>query len=231
LGWYLQHFTNKYGMRGFTMTRYLVSLVVILIAVDCASAAVILDQEHNSPTSIADSTNGAVSEVAQTFTVGIAGVLDHIDVSIFQLGSIFATSGDPKLSVYNTTGGVPTGSPLTTVQVSSILVPFNTPAFVTFDVSAAAIPVSIGQVFAFGVSTLSDPGPYFLPDDADTGAADDYTAGAAYRRTLPNGPWQLLQPFGDHEFRTYVNAVPEPSTYALAAIGVFCMAGVARRRK
>jgi hypothetical protein len=202
----------------FIMRQLLVSMIIILIGAD-TFAAVVLDQEHNTPTAVADSTNGSVSEVAQTFTVGIAGTLDHIDISMFQLGSIFATNGDPKLSVYNTTGGVPSGAPLTTIQVPTVLVPFNTAAFVTFDVSAAAIPVSVGDVLAFGVSTLSDPGPYFLPEDPDTGVVGNYSGGAAYRRTLPSQPWQLLQPSQDHEFRTFVNAVPEPSTFTLLAFG------------
>ena len=190
------------------MKSTLGAVVVILASAICANAAVTLDQQHDTATATADSSNGSVSEMAQTFTVGIAGTLDHIDVSMFQLGSIFTTSGDPKLSVYNTAAGAPTGAPLTTIQISTTLVPLGSAAFVTFDVSGAAIPVTVGEVLAFGVSTTSDPGPYFMPDDTDTGAIDDYTAGAAYRRTLPAQPWQLLQPFGDHEFRTYVNALP-----------------------
>ncbi len=189
------------------MGRLFVAVAVILLGTMRVPAAVVLDQQHNVATSIADSTNGAVSEVAQTFTVGVAGTLDHFEISMFQLGSIFTTTGDPQLSVYSTAGGVPTGVALATVQIPSAQVPLNTAGFVSFDVSASAIPVTVGEVLAFGVFTSSDPGPYFLPDDNDTGASDDYTAGAAYRRIRPADPWQLLQPFGDHEFRTFVNAV------------------------
>jgi hypothetical protein len=189
------------------MRRLLVAVTVILLSAMRVPAAVVLDQQHNVATSIADSTNGAVSEVAQTFTVGVAGTLDHFEISMFQLNSIFTTSGDPQLSVYSTAGGVPTGTALATVQIPSAQVPLNTAAFVSFDVSASSIPVTVGEVLAFGVFTSSDPGPYFLPYDDDTGAADDYTAGAAYRRTRPADPWQSFQPTKDHEFRTFVNAV------------------------
>lgn len=212
---------------------FYITLAVVLAlrtASDARAAMIFLDQQHDSPAFTADSTNGSVSEVAQTFTVGIAGILDHFDVSMFQLGSIFTTSGDPRLSVYNTAAGVPTGTPLTTIQIPSALVPLGTAAFVTFDVSAAAIPVQVGDVLAFAVSTSSDPGPYFLPDDPDTGAIDDYVAGAAYRRTLPAGPWQLLSPFSDHEFRTYVRAVPEPSTLVSVGMAFACL-GLASLRK
>jgi hypothetical protein len=57
------------------------------------------------------------------------------------------------------------------------------------------------------VFTSSDPGPYFLPYDDDTGQAGSYAGGAAYRRTRPSQPWQSFQPAKDHEFRTCVNAV------------------------
>ena len=66
-------------------------------------------------------------------------------------------------------------------------------------------------MLAFGVFTSSDPGPYFLPYDDDTGGSGNYSAGAAYRRTRPAGPWQSFQPSKDHEFRTFVNSVG--STY------------------
>src|SRR5215475_269797 len=126
------------------MRRYLLAAIVILLGAVRGPAAVVLDQQHNVPTAIADSTNGAVSEVAQTFTVGVAGTLDHFEISIFQINGIFTTSGDPQLSVYNPAAGVPTGAALATVQIPSAQVPLNTPAFVTFDVSASSIPVTAG---------------------------------------------------------------------------------------
>jgi len=219
-------------MRHFVV--FLVSIisgVVCLIAAENASAAVVLDQQHNVPTSTADSSNGAVSEMAQTFTVGIAGTLDHIDALMFQLGAPFLTNGDPRLSVYNTTAGVPSGAPLVTVQIPSASVPFNNAAFVTFDVSAANIPVSVGQVLAFGIWTTSDPGPYFWLEDIDNGGPNSYPGGAAFRRTLPNQPWQAFTPPMDHEFKTFVNAVPEPSTLVLAGMGIVGAACMLRRRR
>jgi hypothetical protein len=189
------------------MGRLLVAVTVILVGAMRVPAAIVLDQQHNVATSIADSTNGAVSEVAQTFTVGVAGTLDHFDISMFQLGSIFTTTGDPQLNVYSTAGGVPTGAALATVQIPSAQVPLNTAAFVSFDVSASAIPVTVGEMLAFGVFSSSDPGPYFLPYNDDTGASGNYAGGAAYRRTRPSQPWQSFQPAKDHEFRTFVNSV------------------------
>src|SRR5215467_14097128 len=121
------------------MGRFFVAVTVILLSATHTPAAVVLDQQHNTPTAIADSSNGAASEMAQTFTVGVAGTLDHFELSMFQLNGIFTTNGDPQLSVYNTSGGVPTGSALTTVQIPSAQVPINNATFISFNVSAAAI--------------------------------------------------------------------------------------------
>lgn len=187
------------------MGRCFLAAIVILLTATHIPAAVVLDQQHNTPTAIADSSNGAVSEMAQTFTVGVAGTLDHFELSMFQLGSIFTTNGDPQLGVYNTSGGLPTGSALTTVQIPSSQVPLGNAAFVTFNVSAAAIPVTVGEVLAVSIFTSSDPGPYFWTYDNDT--ATNYTGGAAFRRTRPAQPWQAFSPSADHEFKTYVNAV------------------------
>jgi len=209
------------------------AIACTLVVAEFANAAVILDQQHLFSSSIADSSNGNVSEVGQTFTVGVAGTLDHIDVLMFQLGSIFTPTGDPKLSVYATAGGVPTGAPLVTMSVPQANVPLNNPGLVTFDVSAAAIPVSIGEVLAFGISTTSEIGPYFLPNDDDTGAPGDYTAGAAFRRTIsPVQAWQPLTPAVDHGFQTFVSAtVPEPSTFALAGFALVGLGIIARRNQ
>jgi hypothetical protein len=199
------------------MKYLLFSLIIILVGTD-TFAAVVLDQSHNAVSNFNASTNGNSTEIAQTFTVGIAGTLDHIDVVMYQLGSSFPTNADPKLSVYNTTAGVPSGVPLTTVQFPRAQVPvIGSPNFVTFDVSAAGIPVSVGDVFAFGVSTLSNPNSYFLT--VDPSGVGNYSGGAAYARTLPAQPWQIDQPPQDLLFRTFVNTVPEPSTCVLAAIG------------
>jgi hypothetical protein len=179
----------------------------ILFCVGAASAGqaeVVLDQQHAFTSSIANSTNGDVTLVGQTFTVGVAGTLDHIDVFMFRLGGIFDPTGDPVLRVYNTAGGLPTGAALITVSIGEALVPLNNPDFVTFDVSSAAISITPGQVLAFSLTAASGVGPYFLP--TDQGQQIEYPGGDAVINFGGNG-WQFLTPPQDHSFRTYVDTV------------------------
>ena len=210
----------------------ILAVTMTMMAAVSAHAAVVLDQQHNFASAVADSTNGNISELGQTFTVGVTGTLDHIDVLMFRLLDIFDPTGDPRLNLYNTAAGVPTGAALATSLVPEAQVPVNAAGFVTFDLSAAGISVVAGDVLAFGISTLSDPQPYFLPNDVDTGAVDDYGTGAAFRRFInPVTAWQPLAPSQDHGFRTFVNAVPEPSAFVLASIALFGVARLVPRRK
>ncbi len=187
---------------------------------------IILDQQYTFSSSFASSTNGDVSEMGQTFTVGISGTLDHIDVLMFRLGGIFETSGDPVLQLYNVSGGLPTGAPLVVVSIPEFNVPYDNAAMVSFDVSSAAIAVNPGDIFAFSITAASGVGPYFLL--SDLGQAIDYGGGAAIAQFGAN-PWQLIAPDQDHGFRTYVNAIPEPAGAMVCAFTSLSLVTLRRR--
>src|SRR4029078_3627166 len=121
-------------------------------------------------------TNGDVTQVGETFTVGVVGTLDHIDVFMFKLSGIFDPTGDPQLRIYNTSGGLPTGTALATVTIPEVNVPLNNAAFVSFDVSSAAIAANIGTVLAFSVIATTGTGPYFMPNDQ---GMNGYAGGAS----------------------------------------------------
>jgi hypothetical protein len=167
-----------------------------------AQAEVVLDQEHNFANSVASSTNGDVSQIGQTFTVGVAGTLDHIDVLMFRLGGPFDPTGDALLRVYNTSDGLPTGAALFSTIVPEVMVPLDTPGFVTFDVSSAGIDVNVGDVLALSVTATAGIGPYFIL--SDVGLAIEYSGGKAIAKFGSNA-WQVLTPNQDHGFRTFVN--------------------------
>jgi hypothetical protein len=178
-------------------------LIVSLSIAVTARGDVVLDQQHSFTSSIANSTNGDVTQVGQTFTVGVAGTLDHIEVLMFRLSGIFDPTGDPLLRVFNTAAGLPTGAPLATVTIPEANVPLNTAAFVSFDLSSAEIGLNIGEILAFSVTATSGVGPYFLL--TDQGLSVEYAGGAAIAKFGDN-PWQQLSPPQDHGFKTYVLA-------------------------
>lgn len=178
-------------------------IVICMAMMGRAWGDIVLDQQHSFTSSIASSTNGDVTQMGQTFTVGVAGTLDHIDVYMFRLGSIFDPTGDPLLRVYNTADGLPTGAPLATVTIPEANVPLNNAAFVSFDVSSAAIGINVGEVLAFSVTATAGVGPYFLPNDQ--GQSPGYSGGTAIAK-YGDSPWQQFSPPQDHSFKTYVLA-------------------------
>jgi hypothetical protein len=187
------------------MKLFTIGVILSLALSVAARGQIVLDQQHSFTSSVANSTNGDVTQVGQTFTVGVAGVLDHVDLFMFRVGGIFDPTGDPLLRVYNTASGLPTGSPLASVIISEALVPLNNAAFVSFDVSSAAIGVTVGDVLAWSVTATSGVGPYFVP--TDQGQSVEYTGGAA---VINFGPaWQFISPAQDHSFRTFVSATAQ----------------------
>ena len=99
----------------------------LLLAIS-ARGDVVLDQENDFVSGVADSTLGNVSEVGQTFRVGVEGSLARVDVLMFRIGGIFEPTADPILSVYNTSEGLPSGAPLATVSIPKAMVPYNVAA-------------------------------------------------------------------------------------------------------
>jgi hypothetical protein len=194
---------HQVDLGAYRMKLFTTGVIISLTFAVGARGDIVLDQQHSFTSSIANSTNGDVTQIGQTFTVGIAGTLDHIDVLMFRLGGIFDPTGAPLLRVFNTAGGFPTGAPLATVTLPKDNVPLNNAAFVSYDVSSAAIGVNIGEVLAFSVTATSGVGPYFLW--TDQGQFIEYEGGAAIV-SYGSGPWQQLSPPQDHGFRTYMLA-------------------------
>jgi hypothetical protein len=160
-----------------------------------AHAAEVLDQQNVFESSIADSPSDA-QEFAQTFTVGVDGMLSRIEV--------FLTKTNPFnnviMSVYSTSGGVP-NAVVATASLPPAAVP-GLQSFVSFDVSSFQVTVSSTDVLAFALKKDGfDGGPYIMPFMLN----NSYPAGSSYRRTLsdPPGPW-IIQDNRDYGFKTYV---------------------------
>jgi hypothetical protein len=151
---------------------------------------------------------------AQTFTVGISGMLNEVDVFINQLG---ATSGNLILQIRSTTAGVPVADPVFLVQetVAASSVPPMTGGFFAFDVSSANLPVTAGEQLAIvlsasgGSSTFNWFGVQGNP----------YPSGSAFEEDPPNHGWVLEQPVYDLGFETFVT-VPEPGSAVIFSLGL-----------
>lgn len=192
-----------------------------LLIVPSASATGTLDQSQTS-TSGLEVTVAASEWVAQTFTAGITGNLDQIDLFLFRVGS----PGDLTVQIRGLSGGVPSGSVLASATVAEanvsdsftwVSAPLSPPAQVTAGVqyaivlsapSAAGFPVALyawnfvfGNPYAGGRvvisstsgSTWGDFASVF--DDADTAFKTYVTPLPTSIAQCRNGGWETFPQF------------------------------------
>ncbi len=218
------------------MIRKLFAVACLLIATLWSGptwAGVMLDQSHDAVAAGRPS-NVSVSRTtrsAQTFTVGLAGLLSQVDLQIVAR----VPSEDLNVSVHSTNGNS-IGTILGTVIIDSSLVPEVSAStygnFVSVDLSGLGIVVTPGEVLAVGLSyPTSGTGGYSWWNNFTPG----YQGGDMYQATQVAG-WAYNRFAGfDAGFRTYVDTgaagtVPEPCSFA-----IFALTGVApvlsRRRK
>jgi hypothetical protein len=191
-----------------------------------ANATPVLDQSFEGPSRLdflGLNVSGAFAW-AQTFTVGISGELAAIHVLV----SASPDATAPLLfDLRQTHSGVPATGNLDVL--ASVVVPRATVssshAFVTVDLSALDVPVTVGDRLAI---VLQSPGPgihYEWAGDGTCPVCGDptYARGELFFRLSETDAWRS-EP-GDAGFRTFVRvgdvaATPEPATFLLLAAGI-----------
>jgi hypothetical protein len=158
------------------------------------SVATQLDQMlEPNPTNALKGISGTVHH-AQTFTVGISGTLDSVDILISQFG----TPNDLLFDIRDTAGGVPLESDATTLAAVSVQ-PTEVPGsqtWVSVDVSSFNVAVQAGDVLAIVLRTSGAGGYQWGAEQGNP-----YPGGAPYFRN-PGPSWTLQTE--DSGFRTYV---------------------------
>ena len=134
--------------------RWTIAMSVLIgLAATSLGAAEVLDQQNDlTGSAAADSTSGGFTENAQTFTVGVTGTLARIEVQIVRF---FGSGGDAIVSVYNTSGGFPTGASLASKSLAWDPIPTTGYDYQVFDFASMSIPVTAGTVMAFGASSTT----------------------------------------------------------------------------
>ena len=154
---------------------------------------------------------------AQTFTPGISGQLDHIDLRI---GEWVRDPGYPStVSIVNTAGGLPSGSLLGEVDIPE---PFD--GWNTIDFLAESVFLSAGTQYSIILSNDDDPALNIEPavtwritgtDTYPGGSLWSWRADIGWNQDgdMPTHDFALM----DAAFRTYM--VPEPATIGLFGLG------------
>jgi len=179
---------------------------------------------------------------AQTFTVGITGILRTIGLPLSQPPLPDDFSGQFAIQLRATSGGVPTETILAeTILAKSSLPSLSTPGIhfqFTTSFSGLDTPVAAGQQLAIVLSNVGHNGQNI--SWATNDAPGTYSAGTPFRQPreftgLTGDVGEIVGPWGpvnDFDFAFFtavepVSATPEPGTALLLATG---FAWLARRR-
>ena len=201
------------------VARPLAGVALALTLLQAAPAlAETLDQSNDATMPFAGRSVAVDFTQAQTFTTGIAGTLSRVEL-VLNRGD--DASEDVTLAILATdASGNPSGAttPLATASLGPAGVG-TVEGVVSFDLSAANLEVSVGDVLAIQLSSPAANDPPFR-ERYNWYLGTDYADGKGFTNGGTNGR--------DFSFSTFV-AVPEPATASL--LGAASLLALLRRRR
>ena len=211
--------------------RILMQLAAVFAFAFPAMAEPILDQSQlmaDQTVAIHSTISSPVARVGQTFTVGIDGLLDSIELSLSETGS----GGDLVVNILDMSGGDLSLAPsLGGVSIAEMdLGPFVLSLSATsvtatlIDLSSLGIDVNVVDVLAVDLSTSRAlPNLYGVRRQI---SSDEYAGGAHFA-----GNSFISSGADDLAFKTFVTPVPIPPAVWLFGSGLLGLVGMARRKK
>jgi hypothetical protein len=174
----------------------------LLLGITATASAGTLDQQQTSFSGLIIGGVNSSQSLAQTFTAGITGRVDQVDLVLNQT---LPPPPDPvTIEIRNVAGGAPGSTVLGSGSIPTSTIG-STQAFVsaTFGAPAAVTAGTQYALVAYLTNSTSDAGWSFQP------VTDPYPGGAAFNNgsSPPSGDWNM-PPGDDFAFKTYV--VPSP---------------------
>lgn len=219
--------------RFFTPALFASFFAMALLGAQKAQATVVLDQSQTTSGFV--NFLGDTSSTGQSFTVGTAGILDHIDVHLRKTfpGQGPAPDYNILMTLQGLTGaGAADGMVLASASVDGSTLPdapASSAAFTVFDISSFAINVSVGDMFAIVLtaqgdgSSSGDWNVFTTPDDLYAGGTKLTGSGASTG--------------GELAFQTFVEdagqviAVSEPGSLIVLGLGIAGLGAMRRRNR
>lgn len=186
--------------------KFFAAGLLVVSAAQAARAVPTYDQSFAGPYDVAN-VNGLLYR-AQTFTVGVSGLLTRFEVAM-------SGSGASLFEVWSAPSGVPQAIPGTPLASATVF--FNGTGFVGTEISSFGLNVTAGEILALVQVGNSSTGFGSWQGTF----AGGYLGGSFFSTvsTMPGGAWNDLEQDGG--FRTFVDAaVPEPSILALVGLGL-----------
>lgn len=181
-----------------------VLVVALLVAVPAAGAGT-LDQSQPVIGNGSAFVSSSVS-TAQTFTSGLTGRLDQVDLAVSRVGA--PTTLPLTIQIRTTSGGVPSAAILATANLPGASIPLaSLPGFLSVAL-APSVPVTAGVQYAIVLSSGSCAFVNCFHWGFPPGT-NAYAAGAALQ-SVSGGPWGAsgLLTNSDLAFKTYVAQAP-----------------------
>jgi hypothetical protein len=189
----------------FTLT----AVGTLFFAAISASATGTLDQSQtNADAGVEGIPSVSGGRLAQTFTAGITGSLDQVDLLLARNGS----PGDLTVQILSVSGGVPSSTVLAAATVlESSVTPEGVPVWVSvpFAIPAAS---SAGTQYAIVISASSICGSDCY--QWGTALSDPYAGGEALDSADSGSTWFSPGAGLDRAFKTYVTSPPSPTSIA-----------------
>lgn len=150
----------------------------------------------------------------QTFTAGVSGILDHIEVGLAVNNPVYATTVDIRTT---TASSMPSETILGSVDVP---LESSGAGWYSIDFSSQNISITAGTMYAmvFRKKDGGDSDPTHWIHYQFSG--NPYPDGQFCWWSTSNPVWRAPNEESDVQFRTYVNVIPAPGAILLGSIGL-----------